>query len=250
MRNPSRRSFVKTLSLQTGALLAGTSRAPPPNPVDPPELLSTTRHGDLKIHTLRLGELSVNCYVVSEGNRNCIVIDPGAQADVILAFLKERSFKVKAYVLTHSHLDHISALDECFKALPAPVAMHPEEDDWAFCDKNQWLPHYPKTERVPVERPLAHGQKFSDNALNYIVLHTPGHSPGSVCLWFPEKKIIFSGDTLFAGAVGRTDLHRSSHSALLKSLRIFLRLPPETVVYPGHGATTTLRTEIATNPFF
>lgn len=249
MRNFSRRDFVKALS-QAGALLPCALTAQTPIQADPPELLPTSRHGDLMVDTLRLGELGVNCYVLSESDRNCIVIDPGAQADVILSFIKSRSFKVKAYVLTHSHLDHISALDECFKALPAPVALHPEENDWAFCDKNQWLPHYPKTEAVPIERPLKHGQKFSDNALNYTVLHTPGHSPGSVCLWFPEQKIIFTGDTLFAGTVGRTDLHRSSQIDLLKSLQAFLPLPPETVVYPGHGPATTLRTEIATNPFF
>lgn len=253
MKNYSRRSFVTNISLLSGALLPCALKADPLKKAIPPKKIpkiKTYRHGELTVNTLVLGHLRVNCFIVSDSKHNCIVIDPGAEADVILNFIKKNTLKVKAYILTHSHLDHISALDECFKALPAPVAMHPEENDWAFCEKNQWLPFYPQTEKVEIARPLKHEQHFSDAALQYTVLHTPGHSPGSVCFWFPEQKIIFSGDTLFAGTIGRTDLHRSSRNALLNSLRTFLPLPPETIIYPGHGQITTVKTEIASNPFF
>jgi hydroxyacylglutathione hydrolase len=211
--------------------------------------VTTTRHGGITVHCMVLGELAVNCYFIADSADNCVVIDPGAQSHVILDFIRQRKFRIKAWLLTHSHLDHISALDECYATIKAPVAMHPEENDWAFCDENQWEPHYPLTKKVPIERRLRHWQRFTDGGMCYTVLHTPGHSPGSVCYWFQQEKIIFSGDTLFARTVGRTDLHRSSSRALTRSLGVFLAMPPATVVYPGHGSDTTVRKELRNNPF-
>ena len=239
--------------MQTGLLLPLSLTAQNAIKVDPLEekpKVKTTRHGELTVNTFCLGRLKVNCFIVSDRNLNCIVIDPGARAEVILDFIRNNRLKLLAYVLTHSHLDHISALDECYKAMPAPVAMHPDENDWAFCEKNQWEPYYPLTKPVKIERPLKHWQSFKDGNLNYTIIHTPGHSAGSVCIWFPQQKIIFSGDTLFAGNIGRTDLHKSSFRSLLRSLGAFLALPPETKIYPGHGQTTTVKTELATNPYF
>ncbi len=250
----TRRDFIGSMLPLAAGLAA--ARAPAetigetPPPRHPPPQATATRHGAITVHSLELGHLSVNCYCIADPERNCVVIDPGAEADALTGFIRQQRLTVKAWLLTHSHLDHISALDECHAALPAPVAMHPEENDWAFCEKNQWEPHYPLTREVPIERPLQHWQQFKDGAMEYTVLHTPGHSAGSVCFWFPKEQIVFSGDTLFAGTVGRTDLHRSSFRSLLRSLGAFLTMPPETVIYPGHGAATTARAEIQSNPFF
>jgi hydroxyacylglutathione hydrolase len=250
----TRRDFIEgilPLTLTLGALrAAGENTGEPPPAPKPPPAAATTRHDGITVHCVELGHLCVNCYFVADAARNCVVIDPGAEPGTILDFIRRHRFTIKAWLLTHSHLDHISALDECCAAIPAPVAMHPEENDWAFCEKNQWEPHYPLTKEVTIERPLAHWQQFTDGALQYTVLHTPGHSAGSVCFWFPKEKIVFSGDTLFAGTVGRTDLHKSSFRSLLRSLGAFLAMPPETVVYAGHGKHTTVRAEIETNPFF
>jgi len=206
-------------------------------------------HGALTIHRITVGKLAANCYLVADAKKNVIVIDPGASPDCIRHYLADQRLHVLAYVMTHSHLDHISALDELAEAVPAEVAMHPEENDWAFCEKNAWLPWYPRTREVAITRPLRHRQTFTDGGLRYTVIHTPGHSPGSVCLWFPGEKLVFTGDTLFAGTVGRTDLHRSSATSLMRSLGVFLMLPPETVIYAGHGEPTTVKAELRSNPF-
>jgi glyoxylase-like metal-dependent hydrolase (beta-lactamase superfamily II) len=206
-------------------------------------------HGALTVHRLTLGKLAANCYLVADAQKNAVVIDPGAAPEAILRYLAGQRLRVLAYVLTHSHLDHISALDELVAAAPAEVAMHPAENDWAFCDKNAWLPWYPRTREVAIKRPLRHRQTFTDGGLRYTVIHTPGHSPGSVCLWFPSEGLVFTGDTLFAGTVGRTDLHRSSSTSLIRSLGVFLMMPPETAIYAGHGEPTTVEAELETNPF-
>jgi glyoxylase-like metal-dependent hydrolase (beta-lactamase superfamily II) len=231
-------------------LLAGRCAAGPSAPYE--TFIRSTNvfaHGSLTVHRLCVGPLLANCYIAADADRNAIVIDPGACPQSLLDYLTNHAFRVKAYVLTHSHLDHISALDELVAALPADVALHPEENDWAFCEKNEWLPAYPRTAEVAIARPLRHGQAFADGGLAYSVIHTPGHSPGSVCLWFPREKIVFSGDTLFAGTVGRTDLHRSNRTALIRSLGVFFMMPPETVIYAGHGNRTTVATELTQNPF-
>lgn len=210
---------------------------------------NTYTRGALTIHCLTVGPLAANAYLVADAEKNAILIDPGAAPEGLLRYIGDQGVRLKAYVLTHSHLDHISALDELVDALPAEVALNPEENDWAFCEQNAWLPAYPQTREVKVSRPLRHQQRFDDGALHYTVFHTPGHSPGSVCLWFPADNVIFTGDTLFAGTVGRTDLHRSSPQALLRSLGVFLALPPETAVFAGHGEPTTVAEELKSNPF-
>jgi glyoxylase-like metal-dependent hydrolase (beta-lactamase superfamily II) len=220
---------------------------------DPPsDLIASTNittHGHITVHQLTVGPLAANCFLVADVEKNAIVIDPGASPNSLIGYIKDQGIHVVAYVMTHSHLDHISALDELSAALPAEVAMHPEENDWAFCEKNAWLPHYPRTREVVITRVLQHQQTFADGGLSYTVIHTPGHSPGSVCLWFPQEKLIFTGDTLFAGTVGRTDLHRSSSTSLIRSLGVFFALPIDTVIYAGHGRSTTVRAELKTNPF-
>jgi len=205
--------------------------------------------GGLTIHRLTVGTLSANCFVVADAQKNALVIDPGACPDSLRRYLTDQGVRINAYVLTHSHLDHISALDELTDALPSEVAMHPEENDWAFCEKNAWLPAYPRTREVAITRPLRHQQTFADGGLAYTVIHTPGHSPGGVCLWFPKEKLVFTGDTLFAGTVGRTDLHRSSFTSLVRSLGVFLLMPPDTAVYAGHGEPTTVAAELKSNPY-
>jgi len=243
-------TLASALVLTCGA--AANAEPPPPPAADAAEIVQGTnvyKCGTLTVHCLTVGKLAANCYLVADPNRKALVIDPGASPNCIRAYLTDQRLRVAAYVLTHSHLDHISALDELVAAVPAEVAMHPEENDWAFCEKNEWLPWYPRTKEVPIARPLHHFQTFDDGGLHYNVLHTPGHSPGSVCIWFPQEKIVFTGDTLFAGTVGRTDLHRSSTTSLMRSLGVFWMLPPDTVLYPGHGRPTTVATELANNPF-
>ncbi len=242
--------FVLSFALigQESVADGGVATADPP----PDEIVLGTNvfmQGPLTVHRLTVGKIAANCYLVADAQKNAIVIDPGASPERIRSYLAEQRLHVLAYVLTHSHLDHISALDELAEAVPAEIAMHPEENDWAFCAENAWLPWYPRTRKVVITRPLRHLQSFTDGGLDYTVIHTPGHSPGSVCLWFLKGKVVFTGDTLFAGTVGRTDVHRSSTASLIRSLGVFLMMPPDTVIYAGHGKPTTVGGEMKNNPF-
>ena len=204
----------------------------------------------MKIHTIVVGAFEVNCYLVADGDGACVVIDPGADAQDIAAALRKHHLTVAAYLLTHGHIDHVSGLAALCKEIPAPAAMHPRDAVWAFTRANQMLPFYPMAGEPPaVARQLADGQEWTDGTLSYRVIETPGHSPGGVCFYFAHEKVLFTGDTLFADSVGRTDLPGGSNRVLTQSLRKLTALPDDVAVYPGHGSATTIGAEKATNPY-
>jgi len=197
-----------------------------------------------------VGAFQVNCYLALSDGGRALVIDPGEDAGQIAVALRERKLTVAAYLITHGHMDHIGGLAELTKLFPAPVAMHPEDGAWAFSTGNKMLPYYDSPERPAGEiRPLADGQRYDEDGLHYEIIATPGHSPGCVCFYFQAEKALFSGDTLFSGSVGRTDLEGSDETLMEKSLRRLVQLPADTIVYPGHGPRTTIGREMKTNPF-
>ena len=204
----------------------------------------------MNIECLTVGPFQANCYVVWGPERHALVIDPGADAATILAFLDTHRMDVTGYLLTHGHMDHISALAEVSDKHPAPYAIHALDLKWAFGPLNQSPPYY-SVPRQPVEpfRTLADGQTWTDGGLTYAVIGTPGHSPGSVCFHFSTDCVLFSGDTLFQGTVGRTDLPGGDGQVLTQSLHKLAQLPPETRILPGHGPETQLAKEFRINPF-
>ena len=204
----------------------------------------------MNIECLTVGPFQANCYVVWGPERHALVIDPGADAATILAFLDTHRMDVTGYLLTHGHMDHISALAEVSDKHPAPYAIHALDLKWAFGPLNQSPPYY-SVSRQPVEpfRTLADGQTWTDGGLTYAVIGTPGHSPGSVCFHFSTDRVLFSGDTLFQGTVGRTDLPGGDGRVLTQSLHKLAQLPPETRILPGHGPQTQLAEEFRINPF-
>lgn len=203
----------------------------------------------MQIRTLALGRFEANCYVVAD-DRHALVIDPGDEAARVAGLLRDERLTVAAYLITHGHVDHLSALSELEQTFPAPVAIHPADGQWAFGDANQMPPWYgaPNRPRQPL-RALADNQDWQDYGLRYRVLATPGHSPGCVCFHFPGERTLFTGDTLFAGSVGRTDLRGGNEDLLAASLARLTALPDDTVVLPGHGPRTTIGQEKKTNPF-
>lgn len=204
----------------------------------------------MAIDAILVGSFQVNCYLVTDEAGHAVVIDPGADAGRIGAYLRQRKLAVSAILCTHGHMDHCSALAAVAAEFPAPVGMHPDDAAWAFGAGNQVPPYYGIPERPPaIARPLADGLRFTDGGLEYEVIATPGHTPGGVCFHFPALKSIFTGDTLFAGSVGRTDLPGSDDAALHRSLEHLMTLPADTTVYPGHGDRTTIGREKRTNPF-
>lgn len=203
------------------------------------------------VHSLTVGAFASNCYLLAQEQTGlALVIDPGDEAARIAATLRENRLKPALYLLTHGHMDHVSGLAELAEKWPVPVALHPADARWAFTEANAMPPYY-GTPRAPraIDRDLAEGQTWTDLGLRYQVLETPGHSPGSVSFYFPDLHILFPGDVLFAGAVGRTDLPGGHAPTLWNSLQKLMQLPPDTIVYPGHGPATTLDRERKTNPY-
>jgi glyoxylase-like metal-dependent hydrolase (beta-lactamase superfamily II) len=204
----------------------------------------------VKVVTIPTGQFGANCHIAADDDGHALVIDPGDEADKLLDILRRRRWTVAAYLITHGHMDHLSALADMEREHPAPVAMHPADAQWAFGAGNRMLPWY-DTPAPPenLSRHLADNQEWTDFGLHYRVLATPGHSPGSVCFYFPEEKALFTGDTLFAGSVGRTDFPGGDDRLLGESLAKLARLPADTVVLAGHGPQTTIGQEKQTNPF-
>jgi glyoxylase-like metal-dependent hydrolase (beta-lactamase superfamily II) len=204
----------------------------------------------MNVELLPVGPFQANCVVVWGDGRGAIVIDPGGDAEEILAVLRDRGLEVAVYLLTHGHVDHVSGLSDLVRAVPAVCRLHPADAAWTFSAENTMLPFYAAPEAPEqVEASLTEGTQWQDAGLDCRVIETPGHTPGSVCLHFPDARALVSGDTLFAGSVGRTDLPRGDSRALQASLARLADLPEETVVYPGHGPATTIGAERRANFF-
>lgn len=204
----------------------------------------------MQIKQLTVGAIEANCWVLWGDSREALVVDPGSDPESILAWLGRKQLSVVAYLLTHGHFDHIGALVEVHRTHPAPVALHPADARWAFTERNQMPPYYPAVlNPPPITRDLADGQTWTDGGLAYRVITTPGHSPGGVCFLFEEEQVLISGDTLFRGSIGRTDLPGSDGQAMERSLDRLKALPDALKVCPGHGPATTLGAEKQHNPF-
>ncbi len=201
------------------------------------------------LKNLVVGPLATNCYIVgSESSKEGMIIDPGAEAEVILRNVKDLGLEIRSIVLTHGHIDHIGALKEVKEATGAEVAIH--TDDAQALQKNSVSTllglSYPTP--LPADRLLKDGDSMDIGDLHFLVLHTPGHSLGCICLL--GEGLVFSGDTLFNCGIGRTDLPGGSYDQLMNSIHTKLMvLPDNTAVYPGHGPETTIGTERQENPF-
>jgi hydroxyacylglutathione hydrolase len=210
---------------------------------------------------LPVGWLQCNCSVVGDPEtREAIVIDPGDEVERILEIVTRHKLNVRAILNTHAHIDHVGGLHAMRKATGAPVLMHSE--DLALYRRldvqASWI-GMPVPESVQMDGPLREGDAVRWGCYEARVMHTPGHTRGSVCLYLPadasrkdgaEPGTLFAGDTLFAGSIGRTDLWGGSFKDILSSIEHkLLALPDDTLVYPGHGEPTTIGQERETNPF-
>lgn len=202
------------------------------------------------LETLIVGPLGVNCYILGdEKSRQGIVIDPGGNARDILAAIQKHNLKIIAIVNTHAHFDHVTALHTIRAETGAPFILH--EDEVAMLRAAQssaamfGLAIPPQD---PPERTVRDGDRIDCGDIALLVLHTPGHSPGGMCLLHAKK--VFVGDTLFQGSIGRTDFPGCDYAALMRSIRDkLLPLADDTNVYPGHGAATTIGEEKLLNMF-
>lgn len=193
----------------------------------------------LQIHTLPLGDYQTNCYILhQEGNRDCVVIDPGYEPEIILSYLSEKGLTLQAILLTHGHFDHVGAVRELAAQTDCQVYLNPKE-----------LAMPPMLTAGPLyyTHTYGEGDRLDIAGISFRVLETPGHTPGSVCL--VAENNLFSGDTLFRGSCGRTDLPCGDHRAMTESLKRLAALREDYNVYPGHGSNTTLAREQKTNPY-
>ena len=206
---------------------------------------------ELTIKTFCLGDWMTNCYVVSVG-KACWIVDAGFYPDELLAYVGEAGLTVEKVVLTHAHVDHIAGLSLVREAYPdVPIMIHEAEQAFLTTPELNLSVALPD----PVIAPTAtdvfrHGDTLTLGGIDFNIRHTPGHSPGGVCLYQQENSVALVGDTLFAGSIGRYDFPTSDGQALLRGIREqLLTLPDKVRVLPGHGPETTIGRERVSNPY-
>ena len=201
---------------------------------------------------LPVGMLQCNCSVFGdETTREAMVVDPGDEIADILEVVSRHGLKVKAIVITHAHIDHIGGAQKLKAVTGAPVYMNLEDTELQRMMDVQasWL-RMPTPEAVEIDVPARDGDRLLVGATEIHVLHTPGHTQGSICLWMPGEGKLVAGDTLFRESIGRTDLPGGNGRQILQSIHDkLLHLPGETQVFPGHGDNTTIEHERQFNYF-
>jgi hydroxyacylglutathione hydrolase len=199
-----------------------------------------------------VGPLQCNCSVIGdEVSREAIVIDPGDDIDLVIALIQKHKFQVKQIVITHAHIDHVGGAMKLRAATGAPILLNKDDDALLRILDVQasWI-GVANPGKVKIDQNLKDGDTVSAGALKATVIHTPGHTEGSVCLYFPDQAKLIAGDTLFAGSIGRTDLPGGSYQKIIASLNDkLMALPDETSVIAGHGPSTTIGEERASNPY-
>ncbi|MGZ4842978.1 MAG: MBL fold metallo-hydrolase [Candidatus Angelobacter sp.] len=199
-----------------------------------------------------VGPLQCNCSIIGdEQTHEAMVIDPGDQIEEILEVLRQEKLTLKQIVITHAHIDHVGGAMKLKAATGAPILMN--QNDYALLKmldmQAAWVGMRPPGD-VQVDEAVGQGRVLKIGEISSNVIHTPGHTEGSICLYFPKEKKLIAGDTLFAGSIGRTDLPGGSMDKIMRSLHTqVLALPDETAVVPGHGPATTIGEERETNPF-
>ena len=203
----------------------------------------------MNVIPLVLGPFQENCYVVSDPATGAtVVVDPGSEGEEVIAEIERGGHELQAIWITHAHVDHIGAIATVKRRWDVPVYLHRlDEPLYRVGGRQAQLYGIPYEEPPPPDREFFDGQTVALGKLAFTVMHVPGHSPGHVVLHGAGHALV--GDCLFAGSVGRTDLPMSNPAQLEASLARIVALPPETVIHPGHGDSSTIGEELLSNPF-
>jgi len=207
----------------------------------------------MKIYPMTLGPVDTNCFILSEGKR-AVIVDPAGEPKKILNYLEANKLVVEAILLTHGHFDHIGAVNEVMEKFPVPIYAHKREKEYFDRADVNLSSHFGEAYTLSPDydyRWLDEGHQIEVLGHQVIINHVPGHTPGSLTYYFKDLEVIFTGDTLFKGSMGRTDLQYGNHDLLHKGIKTkLLVLPAQTVAYSGHGPATTIEEELRTNRFF
>ena len=208
--------------------------------------------GQIEIKSMTLGMVATNCYlIINKENKEALLVDPADNALRISNVIEENGCTLKAILLTHGHFDHIMALNDLKKRYNVPVYAHEEEEDVLKQSSLNLSGSIGQIYTTQADVYVKDGEHLKLEGLDVIVLYTPGHTKGGVCYYFPEEKVLMSGDTLFHCSIGRTDFPTGSMSQLVRSVKeqLFV-LPDDVQVYPGHDSVTSIGYEKQYNPFF
>jgi hydroxyacylglutathione hydrolase len=212
-------------------------------------ILSGKPESNLFFRCLPVGLLQANCYIIGDLKSNlAAIIDPGGEPELIINVVKKHQLQVKYIFNSHGHIDHIGANRAVKQATGAPILIHQADADWLI---HPFKPpiglEFIEINSPPADEYLHDGDCYNLGELELKIIHTPGHSPGGVC--FIVNDLILTGDTLFCGSIGRTDLPGGSDKDIESSLRKIIMLPDGYLVYPGHGPATTIGEQKQSNPY-
>ncbi len=199
----------------------------------------------INIFSYSLGELATNCYIVA-GGKNCIIIDPADSPEFIAEEIQRKNLLPKAIVATHGHFDHILGVAGIQLIFQIPFLINRKDGFLITNAQNsaqKWLNRKIEEPNPKIDKFLENKDKIKIGDEILEVIETPGHTPGSICLYNKKNKIIFTGDLLFKNGVGRTDFSYGDENLLKKSLKKIFKLPPDTIIYPGHGPLTKIKDE-------
>lgn len=199
----------------------------------------------MKVKVEIVGAMQENTYfAIEDETNNAIIVDPGEEADKLIAIIEKENLNLKYIVLTHAHFDHIGACSKIKERFNVPIVIGEGEEILLENAENNLSAQFSKKIEMKADKILKDGDIFKfGEELFFKTIQTTGHTPGGICLYFEKENVIFTGDTLFYGSVGRTDFPYGNSENLIKSLKKLKNLPDETVVYSGHGDKTTIGTE-------
>lgn len=201
----------------------------------------------MKIKTFVLGVMQTNCYIVSNDENHCMIIDPGAQGKKVAKYLEENELVLDAILLTYGHFDHIGAVDYLYDKYHCPIYIH-HEDIEMLTNSRLNLSYLEK--QFSLSAPVTPASEHMEiSGFKICWFHLPGHCPGASMIYLEDENVIFSGDVLFNGSIGRFDFPNSSKYDTLTSIEKIKTFNFDATLYPGHGPSSTLKSELLSNPY-